>query len=106
MWLLFASIVSYFITFLLNIQPIIGILKIASLLFLGVFIYLQYVYWLLEKDDKGMQRQFWNLLIDQLNWDGDGTALDIGTGSGPIAIFLASRYPSCSVKGIDYWGEP
>ena len=106
MWLLFASIVSYLITFLLNIQPIIGVLKIASLLFLGFFIYLQYVYWLLEKDDKGTQRQFWNLLIDQLNWDGDGTALDIGTGSGPIAILLARRYPSCSVKGIDYWGEP
>jgi len=106
LWLLFASIVSYLITFLLNIQPIIGALKIASLLFLGVFIYLQYVYWLLEKDDKDMQRQFWNLLIEQLNWDGDGTALDIGTGSGPIAIFLASKYPSCSVKGIDYWGEP
>jgi ubiquinone/menaquinone biosynthesis C-methylase UbiE len=106
MWLLFASIVSYLITFLLNIQPIRGALKIASLLFLGFFIYLQYVFWLLEKDDKGLQRQFWNLLIEQLNWDGDGTALDIGTGSGPIAILLARRYPSCSVKGIDYWGEP
>jgi len=53
-----------------------------------------------------MQRQFWNLLIEQLNWDGNGKALDIGTGSGPIAILLARKYPSALVKGIDYWGEP
>jgi len=81
-------------------------LKIASLLLLGLFFYLEYVYWLLEKDDKGMQKQFWDLLIEQLKWDGDGTALDIGTGSGPIAIFLARKYHSCFVKGIDFWGEP
>ena len=105
-FLFFASIVTYLVTFLLNIRLIVGLLKIASLLFLGFFIYLEYVYWLLEKDDKGMQRQFWTLLIEQLNWDGNGKALDIGTGSGPIAILLARKYPSALVKGIDYWGEP
>jgi SAM-dependent methyltransferase len=105
-FLFFASIVSYLVTFLLNIRLIVGLLKIASLLFLGFFIYLEYVYWLLEKDDKGMQRQFWTLLIEQLNWDGNGKALDLGTGSGPIAILLARKYPSALVKGIDYWGEP
>ena len=106
LFFLFASIVSYLVTFLLNIQPVIIVLKIASLLSLGFFIYLEYVYWLLEKDDKGMQRQFWNLLIERLKWDGRGKALDIGTGSGPVAILLAQKYPSSSVKGIDYWGEP
>ena len=103
---LFASIITYLVTFLLNIRLVEGILKIVSLLLLGVFIYLEYVYWLLEKDDKSMQRQFWNLLIDLLKWDGIGKALDIGTGSGPVAILLARKYPSSSVKGIDYWGEP
>ena len=106
LFFLFASIVSYLVTFLLNIQPVIVALQIASLLSLGFFIYLEYVYWLLEKDDKGMQRQFWNLLIERLKWDGRGKALDIGTGSGPVAILVAQKYPSSSVKGIDYWGEP
>jgi len=104
--ILFASIGFYLATFLLNNQIVIGTLKIASLLFLGVFIYLVYVYWLLEKDEKSMQKQFWNLLIEQLKWDGNGKALDIGTGNGPIAILLAKKYPSSLVKGIDYWGEP
>ena len=101
-----ASIVTYFLTFLINIWPVADILKIASLMFLGFFIYLEYVYWLLEKDDKRMQRQFWNLLLEKLKWDGRGKALDIGTGSGPVAILLAQKYPASLVKGIDYWGEP
>ena len=103
---LFASIVTYLVTFLLNIRRVVGILKIASILFFGLFIFLEYVYWLLEKDDKRMQRTFWNLLLDQLRWDGKGKALDIGTGSGPIAILLAQKYATSVVKGIDYWGEP
>jgi SAM-dependent methyltransferase len=106
LFFLFASIVSYLVTFLLKIPVAIGLLKIASLLLLGVFIYLEYAYWKLEKDDKRMQRQFWNLLIERLKWDGIGKALDIGTGSGPVAIFLARKYPSSLVKGIDFWGEP
>jgi 2-polyprenyl-3-methyl-5-hydroxy-6-metoxy-1,4-benzoquinol methylase len=87
-----------------RIQLLVIALKIASFLFLGFFIYLEYAYWLLEKDNKRMQRQFWNLLIDILKWDGKGKALDIGTGSGPIAILIAQKYPSSLVKGIDYWG--
>jgi SAM-dependent methyltransferase len=106
LFFLSASIVSYVVTLFLNIRLLVGILKTASLLFLGFFIYLEYTYWLLEKEDKRMQRQFWDVLIDLLKWDGRGKALDIGTGSGPVAILLAQKYPVSFVKGIDYWGEP
>jgi hypothetical protein len=30
---------------------------------------LEYVYLLLEKDDKAMQRLFWDFLIDRLKWN-------------------------------------
>jgi hypothetical protein len=72
LFFLFASIVSYLVTYSLDTRPLEGVFKIASLLFLGFFIYLEYAYWLLEKDDKSMQRQLWNLLIDQLKWDEGG----------------------------------
>jgi len=102
LYFLFASIFSYLVTFLFNIRLVVGLLKIASLLFLGFFIYLIYVYWLLGQADKKMQRRFWNLLINQLMWDGRGKALDIGTGSGPVAILLAQKYSISHVKGVDY----
>jgi SAM-dependent methyltransferase len=104
--ILFASIGSYLATFPLKNHMVNVILKMASVLLLGLFLFLVYVYWLLEKDDKGMQRQFWDLLVEHLTWDGRGKALDIGTGGGPVAIFLAKKYPSALVKAIDYWGEP
>lgn len=104
--ILIASIGSYLATFPLRNHTVNVILKTASVLLLGLFLFLAYVYWLLEKDDKGMQFQFWNLLVEHLTWDGRGRALDIGTGGGPVAILLAKKYPSAHVKGIDYWGEP
>jgi ubiquinone/menaquinone biosynthesis C-methylase UbiE len=45
-----------------------------------------------------------NLMVERLDWDGRGKALDIGCGNAPLAIDLAKRYPSAHVTGIDYWG--
>ena len=102
----FSSFLIYSATFLLNNRIINLSMKIMSLVLFGVFVYLEYAYWLLEKDAKRMQRRFWQLLIENLKWDGNGRALDIGTGSGPVAILLAKKHASSFVKGIDYWGEP
>lgn len=103
---LLASIISYLLTFLNTIQLLDTVLFLVSLICLGFTLYLGYVYWLLERDGKALQKQFWNLLVEYLPWGGQGEALDIGTGSGPVAIFLAKKFPASKVKGIDYWGNP
>lgn len=41
------------------------------------------------------------MLIDELDMDGGGTVLDVGTGTGHLALEMAKRYPNCSVVGID-----
>ena len=43
--------------------------------------------------------------MDQLGWDGEGQALDIGCGNGPLVVALAQRHPQARVTGIDYWGK-
>lgn len=43
-------------------------------------------------------------LIQRVVWDGKGTALDIGCGSGALSIRVAKKFPGAQVTGIDYWG--
>jgi ubiquinone/menaquinone biosynthesis C-methylase UbiE len=43
-------------------------------------------------------------VIEHLEWNGEGKALDIGCGNAPLAIELAKRYPNTHVTGIDHWG--
>ena len=71
---------------------------------LAILAYLTYVYYQFSEHGGGMQRRLWTLVIDRLQWDHRGQVLDIGTGNGPLAILLATKYPDIQVTGIDYWG--
>ena len=44
-----------------------------------------------------------DLILARLPWDGQGKALDIGTGSGLMAIGLALKFPHAHVVGCDTW---
>jgi SAM-dependent methyltransferase len=50
-----------------------------------------------------IQAKLWKMVLDRLNWDGKGKALDIGCGNGPLTIALAQRHPDGHVTGIDCW---
>ncbi|MBN2075643.1 MAG: class I SAM-dependent methyltransferase [Dehalococcoidales bacterium] len=69
------------------------------------FVYIVYAYWLLMKNDSEIQKNICNTLLDTVSWDGTGKALDIGTGSGRLAIAITRRFPSASVTGVDLWGN-
>jgi ubiquinone/menaquinone biosynthesis C-methylase UbiE len=51
----------------------------------------------------GVQRKLWDVVLGQLAWDGQGEALDIGTGQGALAVALAVRKPLARVTGVDLW---
>ncbi len=60
---------------------------------------------LLAAGDGAVQARIQELVLERLRWDGDGRALDIGCGNGPLTIALVRRFPRAVVTGIDYWGE-
>ena len=52
-----------------------------------------------------LQDQIRDIVLEKLQWDGEGKALDIGTGSGYLAIKLAKHNNHGEAIGIDTWGK-
>jgi SAM-dependent methyltransferase len=52
-----------------------------------------------------IQAKLWEFLLEHLEWNGTGRALDIGCGNGPLTIALTKQYPDAHVTGIDTWGQ-
>ena len=73
--------------------------------FVLVAAFLFYVRFKLSPKAGNVQESIWNLVIEHLDWDGEGRALDIGCGNGALAIKLAQKYCKAKVLGIDYWGK-
>ena len=91
---------------IIPVHPIIRlVLLLAGVMFLGLGSYLAYISRQFSERGGGYQRKLWNIVLDHLDWDGEGEAMDIGTGNGPLAIALAKRFPGARVTGIDYWGS-
>ena len=104
-FILFLSIIPA----LISLLPMILIIKIilwilSSFLFL-FFLFMLYLYIFFARKDNKIQNIMWDIVLEKLPWDGNGKALDIGTGAGALAIKLAKRFPNAKVWGVDNWGK-
>ena len=52
----------------------------------------------------GMMERVHQTILSHLDYDGKGTLLDVGCGSGALSIRAALTWRSAKVTGIDYWG--
>ena len=52
----------------------------------------------------GMMEKVHEVLLSHLDFDGKGTLLEIGCGSGALSIRAALSWPEAEVTGMDYWG--
>jgi precorrin-6B methylase 2 len=52
-----------------------------------------------------VQEKIWELVLSNLEWNGQGQALDIGCGNASLTIKLAHKYLRAQIVGIDYWGK-
>src|SRR5271157_3944017 len=75
-------------------------LAIPALLFFAVAAYFAYARYLFSPKGGNVQNQFWDLVVSNLDWSGEGKALDIGCGNGALTIKVASKFPSALVTGI------
>ena len=52
----------------------------------------------------GMMERVHQVVLSHLDFDGKGTLLEVGCGSGALSIRAALTWPAAQVTGIDYWG--
>ena len=43
-------------------------------------------------------------LVEHLDWDGEGTLLDIGCGAAALTVRCAKAFPKAQITATDYWG--
>jgi len=79
--------------------------SIPAIIFFVISFYFAYTRYLFSKKGKDIQTKIRNLVISNLVWNGEGNVLDIGCGSGALAISLAKRYEKAQITGIDDWGK-
>jgi SAM-dependent methyltransferase len=80
-------------------------LSLFALLFFAVSGYFILARFRFSPAGGDIQSKIIGLVLNRLEWNGRGQALDIGCGNGPLAIRLAGKYPSARVTGIDFWGR-
>lgn len=88
---------------LLGLSLISHLFIIMATLLFAPFVYFAYAYYKFSPRGGNIQVKIRNLVLDCIDWDGWGTAIDIGCGNGALAIELAKRYPKAYVTGIDSW---
>ena len=80
-------------------------LLIGAVIVLAAFALFAYQRYLFSPRGGNAMVKLWDMLVDRLDWDGNGRVIDIGCGSGVVAIRVAKRYPNAEVVGLDYWGK-
>ena len=79
-------------------------LLIPAAVFLLIAAYFAYARRLFSPRGGNVQQKVHNLILENLCWDGNGKALDIGCGSAALTIGIARKFPRANVVGTDYWG--
>ena len=78
---------------------------LGTILFMGCLVYFMYARQKFSPQGGNLQARIRDLVLEHLDWDGHGEALDIGCGNAPLTISLAKKYRESKVIGMDYWGS-
>ena len=85
---------------------LIVIFGVLTMIFCGLTIWSALMYRAFDyKGKRQMSRQIIEGVAAYVKLPAGGKCLDVGCGSGALAIAVAKRNPSASVVGIDRWGK-
>ena len=60
--------------------------------------------WTFSYSGGRLMEKIHDFVVSKLPEDMHGKVLDVGCGSGALAINIAKKHPNAKVTGIDYWG--
>lgn len=80
-------------------------LWLLAALFALVAAYFGIARYIFSAHGKNLQERVLQLVVERIKWDGTGSLLDVGCGSGALAIMAAQRFPRAQVTGLDSWGK-
>ncbi len=80
------------------------LLLIIATVLLVVTVYMSICHYLFSYTGGQVSSKVLDFVLEHLEWDGEGTLIDIGCGSGAMTIKAAKKYPKAMLTGIDYWG--
>ncbi len=96
------------LTFLfLQIWHIVWLGVIFGIVAVGLLLLLILITWVRKQyafGGGGLMDQVHRTVLSYLDFDGNGTLLEVGCGSGPLAIRAALTWPNAKIIGLDYWG--
>ena len=81
------------------------IFAVAAVVFLALLVWITWIRKQYAFGGGGMMERVHQVVLSHLDFVGEGTLLEVGCGSGALAILCAKTWPSAQVTGIDYWGK-
>ena len=82
------------------------VFAVSALVFCGLTIWSYLMYRAFDDNGKRqMSRQIIQGIASYVDLPRSGTCLDVGCGSGALAIAVAKRNPQAIITGIDRWGK-
>ena len=100
-----ATAVALALTLIFSISWLKILLLILTLVLAGVTVWTVLMYRAFSYDGKRqMSRHIIESVAEYVNLPEGGRCLDVGCGSGALALAVAKRNPQATVTGIDRWG--